>query len=171
MEEGPSWGGMLGALVSLTGWEVSPQCAGSQRQLGKYTAARTQRLAGGRGRQACCTVACTSVELSSSTPTGWCPLPTAFTSEFSFLGVPRERLAREEEPKVAGAHSLSSGACSGQYLLQTAHCPLFDALGLAWPPHLPPSTAQHTCSDPHHPSSSTAVASLLPPVPEDIATR
>lgn len=43
--------------------------------------ARMWRLAGGRGRPACCTSACTSAELSSSTRSGCFPPLTAFSSE------------------------------------------------------------------------------------------
>lgn len=46
-------------------------------------------LASGHGRPACCTETCTSAELSSSTPTGWFLLPTAFSSESSFWGTSR----------------------------------------------------------------------------------
>lgn len=49
-------------------------------------AARTWWLASGRGRPACGTRARTSAEVPSSTPTGCFPLPTALSSESTFLG-------------------------------------------------------------------------------------
>lgn len=90
-EEEGLWDHIAGVTgVSITDRVgVSPQCAGSPRRWGESTVAGTCWPASGHGRPACGTSARTSAELSSLTPSGWFPLPTAFSSE-SFLGARRQ---------------------------------------------------------------------------------
>lgn len=108
----------LSGIVSLTNCTgVSPQFVGSRRWLGKCLVAGIHWLASGRGRPACCTGACISVELSSLIPTGSFPQPTAFKSEFALSGAPREGLGGDKdtgrEEEVRDSLPFSSGLFSG----------------------------------------------------------
>lgn len=61
--------------------QESPTVCGKSKVMGGSMVAGTWRLASGYGRPACGPRAHTSVELSSLTPAGFFPLPTAFSSE------------------------------------------------------------------------------------------